>query len=133
MTLATISKEFTFSSSHQLDGLPEDHPCTRLHGHNYAVKLELHGSTDATGFVVDYRRLAPFKELLDGKLDHRHLNDVVPFNPTAEHLSFWLAEQAVAMLLDMRVTTVHRVTVAVSETPKTWATSSLPLHSERNL
>ncbi|MFI6697695.1 6-pyruvoyl trahydropterin synthase family protein [Streptomyces sp. NPDC050509] len=51
-----ISKEFHFSASHQLDGLPEDHPCGRLHGHNYVVALELSAPTDGldtTGFVRD--------------------------------------------------------------------------------
>ena len=36
-----ISKEFHFSASHQLIGLPEDHQCARLHGHNYIVVVEL--------------------------------------------------------------------------------------------
>lgn len=36
-----ITKEFHFSASHQLTGLPEDHQCARLHGHNYIVEVEL--------------------------------------------------------------------------------------------
>ena len=31
----TITKQFYFSASHTLDTLPDDHPCTQLHGHNW--------------------------------------------------------------------------------------------------
>jgi 6-pyruvoyltetrahydropterin/6-carboxytetrahydropterin synthase len=128
---ATISKEFAFSSSHQLEGLPEDHPCSRLHGHNYAVKLELTGVTDERGFVVDYRDLAPFKTSLDDTLDHRHLNDVLGFQPTAEnmasHLGF-MAENLIKLPDD-----VTRLSISVSETPKTLATVVLHRSPERNL
>lgn len=128
---ATISKEFAFSSSHQLDGLPEDHPCSRLHGHNYAVKLELSGPTDATGFVMDYRALAPFKDYLDDTLDHRHLNDVLGFQPTAENLASHLTHMAENLLpIPDGVSRMH---VSVSETPKTWATVTLHRAPERNL
>ena len=28
----TISKEFSFEASHQLDGMSKNHPCGRVHG-----------------------------------------------------------------------------------------------------
>lgn len=128
---AAISKEFTFSSSHQLYGLPADHPCSRLHGHNYTVRLELHGTTDRVGFVMDYRALEPFKTFLDDTMDHRHLNDVLSFNPTAENMAKHLADYASATLrLPDSVTLVK---VSISETPKTWATAATVRHIERNL
>ena len=46
----TISKEFHFSASHQLFGLKEGHPCGRLHGHNYIVKIFLSGEPNKDGF-----------------------------------------------------------------------------------
>lgn len=121
----TISKDFQFSASHQLQGLPEDHPCSRLHGHNYTVRLELTGRLNAVGFVHDYRALAPFKDWLDNELDHRHLNDVLAGNPTAERMSALMVDKAVE-LLDLPENVI-RVAVSVSETPKTWATFSLDL------
>ena len=120
MTTATISKDFTFSASHQLRGLPDTHPCSRLHGHNYTVRLTLSGTTDPTGFVIDYRDLGWFKDYLDNALDHRHLNDVLDFNPTAENIAAHLVA-----LVDEHHGDEPRLTaisVAVSETPKTWAT-----------
>ncbi|MFT4471384.1 6-pyruvoyl trahydropterin synthase family protein [Arthrobacter sulfonylureivorans] len=121
----TISKEFAFSASHQLDGLPADHPCSRLHGHNYTIKLTLTGDLDDIGFVHDYRALAPFKEYLDNVLDHRHLNDILEGNPTAERMSAHLCKVAVRCLEIPR--TVFRVAIGVSETPKTWAESSVDI------
>lgn len=73
-----ICKEYHFSASHQLLQLPGDHPCARLHGHNYIVEVELESETlDAHGFVRDYRELDALKIYIDEKLDHRHLNDIL--------------------------------------------------------
>ena len=52
----TIAKQFTFSASHQLDHLPEDHQCARLHGHNYVVEIVLSapfGKTDVHPMHMD--------------------------------------------------------------------------------
>lgn len=118
----TISKEFAFSASHILHGLADGHPCGRMHGHNYVVRLELTGPVGRLGFVVDYRDLDPFKKWLDDTLDHRHINHVMPEsygNPTAENMAHWMHRQALT-LLDLPAGV--EVAVSVSETPKTWAT-----------
>ena len=60
-----ISKDFSFSAAHYLNGLDEEHPCSRMHGHNYIVRVELISDTlNAIGFVVDYRDLSPIKDWL---------------------------------------------------------------------
>ena len=114
----TITKEFHFSASHVLDGLREGHQCGRLHGHNYIVTVELSAEAldPATGFVVDYGELAPLKQLIDDRLDHRHLNDVLWTNPTAELLAKWLFDWCQANEPTWPVSGI-----GVSETPKTWA------------
>lgn len=113
-----ISKEFRFSASHRLDGLPEEHPCGRLHGHNYVVELELSAPSDgldSTGFVRDYGDLGAFSTWLDSAVDHRHLNEVVDgLNPSAENLSRWLYDRWSTRYPEL-------TSVRVSETPKTWA------------
>ena len=66
-----IGKAFAFSASHVL-ALGDGHPCSRLHGHNYLVEIELGSSDlDGRGFVVDYGELGELKELLDSRYDHR--------------------------------------------------------------
>jgi 6-pyruvoyltetrahydropterin/6-carboxytetrahydropterin synthase len=116
----TISKDFSWSASHQLPGLPEGHPCGRLHGHNYVARVELTAEQlDPTGFVLDYGRLAPFGQWIDEHLDHRHLNDDVHNTPTAENLAEILYY---AVLGTVELPAHVQVAVSVSETPKTWAT-----------
>ena len=111
----TISKEFHFSASHVLHGLPDGHQCGRLHGHNYIVMVVLASTRlDQTGFVRDYGQLHLIKEYIDNKLDHRHLNDVFDFNPTAESM-------AEALFDKFRLLYSELVAVRISETPRTWA------------
>ncbi len=110
-----ISKEFSFSASHILDCLGEGHPCARLHGHNYVVTVHLQSENlDEYGFVVDYRDLQLVKDYIDNRLDHRHLNDLFPFHPTAENIARHLYEQ-------FRDSLPQMYAVEVSETPKTSA------------
>lgn len=113
-----ISKRFGFSASHVLHGLPNGHPCSRLHGHNYEVEVVFRApGLDAVGFVLDYRELDRFKQWLDRSLDHRHLNDVMGENPTAENLAALLYKTVTNLF-----PTTHLAGVRVKETDKTMAT-----------
>lgn len=115
----TIEKDFAFSASHVLTGLRDGHPCGRLHGHNYVVRLRLSGDRLLdVGFLFDYGDLRPFGQFLDDTLDHRHLNDVMTSNPTAENMARYLARIVAGLF---RVPEGVAVSVGVSETPKTWA------------
>ncbi|OSQ39743.1 6-carboxytetrahydropterin synthase QueD [Thalassospira mesophila] len=111
-----ITKQFAFSASHVLGGLSADHPCARLHGHNYIVEVELQAETlDSRGFVRDYRELTPLKRLIDDEFDHRHLNDVLGHDhATAENLAKFFYDWARNRWDEVSA-------VRVSETPKTWA------------
>lgn len=116
LTMYRISKQFNFSASHQLLNLPDDHPCARMHGHNYVVEIELQAKTlNQYGFVRDYNDLDALKQFIDETLDHRHLNDVLKHNDTT-------AEKLAKFIYDWAKVQWSEVTeVRVSETPKTWA------------
>jgi len=115
----SITKDFHFSASHVLLGLPEGHQCGRLHGHNYVLRIALAGeSLMSQGFLFDYGDLAPIKAMVDDVLDHRHLNDWMDANPTAENLAYAVARVAPTIL---SLPEGVEVAVGVSETPKTWA------------
>ncbi|MDR1518184.1 MAG: 6-carboxytetrahydropterin synthase QueD [Dysgonamonadaceae bacterium] len=111
-----ISKEFSFSAAHQLYGLPSEHPCSRLHGHNYVVTVHLKSeSLTDNGFVQDYNELQSVKTYIDEQLDHRNLNDIMsPANSSAENLA--------KMLYDVFKPQFPKLyAIEISETPKTSA------------
>ncbi|MGW0251139.1 6-pyruvoyl trahydropterin synthase family protein [Nocardia goodfellowii] len=112
-----ISRTYEFSASHQLDSLPPEHKCSRLHGHNYTVTVEVSGDElDEHGFVTDFANLAPLGQYLTDTLDHRHLNEELDFAPTSEllarHLGGWFIDH-----LEPALGRARLVAMTVSETP----------------
>ena len=117
----TIKKEFHFSASHQLTGLPENHPCSRVHGHNYVVIVCLESRTlNKHGFVKDYRDLDNIKQFIDEQLDHRHLNDCFQHQPSAEKMAATLYH----LFADSYGLAGTLKSVSIKETDKTIATYS---------
>lgn len=90
-----LTKEFRFEASHQL--LHHDGKCARLHGHSWKGRVfvcgrSLHVDGPKQGMVIDYADIAaPIKNLVDGYLDHWHLNDSLGMeSPTSENIARWL-------------------------------------------
>jgi len=112
----TIRKTFHFCASHQLHQVAENHPCARLHGHNYEVIIELCAENlDDKGFVKDYLELSRFKTYIDENLDHQHLNDVLGDDcVTAEKIAKHLYDWSHPLWPEVSAVTVN-------ETPKTSA------------
>ncbi len=120
-----IDKTYDFAASHYLDGLPEGHKCSRLHGHTYFVTVTvgsevLHGP----GFVTDFANLAPFHNYVIALADHQHLNEVLDINPTAENIARHLAEGFIEYLVPYIVG--HLVSIRVGESPASGATYTPP-------
>ena len=111
-----ITKEFHFSASHQLSGLPVDHQCARMHGHNYIVMVELASATlNEYGFVRDYTELRPLTPSTAAEIAHRPLTDVFAYDlVTAEYMAKHFYDWCKARWPETTA-------VKVSETPKTWA------------
>tara|TARA_Y100000004_G_scaffold173473_1_gene211377 strand:- start:4375 stop:4758 length:384 start_codon:yes stop_codon:yes gene_type:complete len=120
-TKYVIGKRFSFSASHQLNGLPDTHQCSRLHGHNYEIEVVIGSDElDATGFVLDYGELGFVKDYINENFDHRHLNDVMVVNTTAENISK-LFYDFVSLYLRENFPNVKLIKVIVSETEKTFS------------
>lgn len=113
-----IGKEYHFSAAHSLPCVAEDHPCHRVHGHNYVVEVEIRGDIKEgghrnSGFCngVDFVWCDSIIKPLIEKLDHRMLNEFIQ-NPTAENIAQWFLDNAQPAIF---------YSVKVWETPKCWA------------
>ena len=85
-----ISKQMEVAGSHQLT-LSYESKCTRLHGHNWLITVYLASTTlNADGMVADFTQI---KKAVHGYLDHGNFNELLPFNPTAEHIAEWVVRQ----------------------------------------
>ncbi len=85
-----IKKTLEISASHSLS-LDYESKCTRLHGHNWRITICCKAAElDGNGMVTDF---SDVKGKVKSLLDHTNLNDVLPFNPTAENIARWCVEQ----------------------------------------
>ncbi len=87
-----VYTEFSLAAGRRLTGVPDGHPCARVHGHTFRVRLTVSGSVNpVTGFVVDFAEVQGAFAPIHEALDHRFLNDVPELgNPTSEHLAVWI-------------------------------------------
>ena len=83
-----VTKHMIIAASHQLK-LPYNSPYNRLHGHNYSVSVHIEGDElNENGILFDFKII---KDKIHGKLDHRNLNDIFDFHPTAENIAEWIS------------------------------------------
>jgi 6-pyruvoyltetrahydropterin/6-carboxytetrahydropterin synthase len=81
-----LTRRYSFEAAHQLDGLPEGHPCMRLHGHHYELEVTVEGEIDHRGMVLEYGELDELVDKVLDRYDHRYLNDFLT-QPTVENIA----------------------------------------------
>ena len=85
-----IKKSMEISAAHRLN-LSYESKCQNLHGHNWHVTIYCKAEElNQDGMVCDFTHI---KKAIHEKLDHQYLNDILPFNPTAENMARWMCEQ----------------------------------------
>lgn len=86
----TVIKRMEISAAHSLS-LSYPSKCENLHGHNWIVTVHCRSKElNADGMVIDFSHI---KRIVKDQLDHRNLNEVLPFNPTAENIARWVCDQ----------------------------------------
>lgn len=85
-----VTKRLEISASHSLK-LSYPSKCTNLHGHNWIITVTCEAEElNANGMVEDFSEI---KARITSQLDHANLNEVLPFNPTAENIARWICDQ----------------------------------------
>ena len=85
-----ITKRMEIAGCHRLE-LPYPSKCSRLHGHNWTITVFCKSQQlNKDGMVVDFSEV---KRRVHGYLDHGNLNELLPFNPTAENIAKWVCDQ----------------------------------------
>lgn len=89
-----ITQQYCFVATHQIHGLPDVHPCARVHSHRWTLEVAItmtallptDGQSELSG-------LEPLRRYVDRELAGKHLNDVLIGPPTparlAAHVASW--------------------------------------------
>ena len=136
-----IAKEFHWEMGHRLPF--HSGGCQNIHGHSYRMRVELEGSLDENGMVIDYFDLKEIVEPIVARIDHSFLCDdrdeqmlaffainplkhvVVPFRTTAENITSWMISQIAERLT--AYPNLTRLSIRLMETERVHAEQSAAL------
>uniref|UniRef100_A0A6M3LK89 Putative 6-Pyruvoyl tetrahydrobiopterin synthase n=1 Tax=viral metagenome TaxID=1070528 RepID=A0A6M3LK89_9ZZZZ len=105
-----LQKTYSFSSAHHLKDTKSlvSKKCLKNHGHEWHIKVEIITKELVDDMVVDFGRIKDIINLLD----HKDLNEVLTFNPTAENIAGFLHAT-----IGTHIEVKHKLKVTVEESP----------------
>lgn len=107
MPVWTLSKAVEVDAAHCLPS--HSGKCRNLHGHRWKIVVEITThKLNEQSMVMDFGDISK----LARRLDHAYLNELFEFEPTAENIAFWFADN-VKMSVDQEC----QVAATVEETP----------------
>lgn len=139
-----VSKRFRWEGAHRLPW--HTGGCQNLHGHSYVMWVELTGTPDAQGMVIDFKNIKKVLKSLVDAWDHAVLvaeNDgdllqaiellkskhfILPYDTTSENLcqyvTDYLGKEALDVLLQHNISAIR---VRVKETETCYAELETPV------
>ena len=88
-----LKRKYEFHAARKLTALKKNHPCGDLHGHTFAITIEVSGDElKNEGWMVDFYDIdSLYQEKIHKYLDHKFLNDIKGLsNPTTEQIAMWI-------------------------------------------
>lgn len=141
-----ISKEYRWEMGHRLPfhkGL-----CKNIHGHSYKMSVEITGSVNKNGMIIDFFDLNKIIKPIISKYDHAFLcweGDkkvgeflkrnklkfvIVKYQSTVENICSDFLEKIGTKLLKSKGHRFEELTIKIYESPNSYAEKSRILHGE---
>ncbi len=96
-----ICIDLSFGAAHRLRNYHGK--CENLHGHNWKIRIRVGcEELNSGGMVMDFKDLKHSANKVIDELDHKYLNEDVPYfrevNPSSENLALYIFNQLLPMI-----------------------------------
>lgn len=118
-----------FSSAHVVIGHAK---CGRLHGHDYAISIRLHGEPGSDGVIMDFGALKDMVRGIAEELDHKLLVGVKNENVTIREDSVEVKSGESRYLIPLRDCAMLEIEQTTAEELTLWFTKRLKDHLSRH-
>tara|TARA_B100001559_G_scaffold320560_1_gene333149 strand:+ start:1786 stop:2142 length:357 start_codon:yes stop_codon:yes gene_type:complete len=107
-----VYKKFHIESARSLPNLPNEHPCSQIHGHSFEIILKVSGElNEKTGFIIDFQEIEDSFNPIRLLLDHAYLNNIKGLeNPTSENMCKYIwgeIKPAISGLVEIEIKETH--------------------------